>query len=346
MAVYLPPFLAIVLNFASNMVISGVYMEFWGYTGSFGSVFRNFFSIYFLLVVFFSYYLLYRRHTATENSVERIEIKYVSIGLSFPYIIGSLAQVFLPVFGYPPIPIASATTIIMDGFIAHAIIRYRLLGITPAAEDKTDSKSKYRVDTKTYLIPAGDDDKAMDMYVDQIVHGRQGLCVTTTKPAEIKKKYKITKTPIIWLTDEEEGQSSIPPNDLEQLTLHLKDFARISAKNSIVLLDGADKLIELNGFPKTYGMIRELNEETAKTKTSLLIPIKDNDDLELIRLQLRKDDIEREISFAKKRFHKREMDEQSFREIVKDFEKELIELDLKMSKTEKKRSGEEMEIVS
>jgi len=270
-------------------------------------------------------------------------IKYVSIGLFFPCVLGSLAQVGLPLLGYQAIPLASTTTIVLEGFIAYAIIRYKLMSITPTSESEEDTRPRYKVELKTYLIPAGEDDKGMEMYIDQIVHGRQGLCVTTNNPSEVQGRYGIARTPIIWLSESETKERAIPPNDLEQLTLTIKDFFRNSAEKSIVLLDGVDRLIELNGFPRVYNIIKELNKETAKSKT-LIIPIKDKDDLELIRMQLRKDDIENEIFFAKTRFHRREIDDHSFREIVKDLEKELIELDLGMSKIEKRKSGEEMEI--
>lgn len=344
-AAYFTCTLFILLNFTTDTVVSGAHLEYWGYTGSFGWVLKNVYLVYHFAIVVLALYLLYQRYKTTGNSIEKFQIKYVSTGLFFPYIIGGFAQLFLPVLGYTPIPIASATTIVMDGFIAYAIIRYKLLVLTPTAEEDADTKPRYTLEPKTYLIQAGEDEKAMDIYVDQIIHGRQGLCATTSKPEEIRSKYKIEKTPIIWLTYEETIHRSIPPDDLEQLTLHLKDFFNNSDDNSTVLLDSIDYLIELNGFTRTYDMIKKLNKETAKTKTTLIIPIKSSEDVELIRLQLSKDDIEQEICFARKRFHKREIDEQSFREIVKEFEKQLIKLDLDMSKINKKRLGEDIEIM-
>lgn len=343
-AIYLIAIALIVLNFTTDTLISGAHKEYWGYSNSFGPLFKPVY-LYLMLVFFYGMSLLYRKYRTTENSIERIQIKYASVGISAPVVIGSVTQVVLPFLGYTPIPISSAGTIIMQGLIAYAIIRYNLLVITPTTEDDARTKPKYSLELKTYLIPAGEDEKAMDMYVDQIIHGRQGLCVTTKEPAGVRRKYRIAKTPIIWLTEREAGHSSIPPDDLEQLTLHLKDFFNNSEDGSIVLLDGVDDLIDANGFARAYEMVDELNGETSKTKTSLIIPLKGANDLELIHLQLAKDDIEKEIQFAKKRFHKQEIDEEGFREIVKDFEKQLIKLDLEMSKMERKKSGKEMEII-
>jgi|GEM_PF-1617859 len=345
LSAYFMSFIFVFLNFTTNWVISGARREFWGFTGSFGWVLTNFWSTYYFLLILWVLILIYRRYLSSKNTIERIQLKYVSIGLAFPYVGGALSQVAIPILGYSAIPIASTTTIIMDAFIAYAIIRYKLLIITPTVEDEASGKPKYMVKSKTYLIPAKDSSKAWDMYVDQILHGRQGLCATLKNPDEVRGKYNIEKTPIIWLTTKETRHRAIPPKDLEQLIIHLLDFFRISRKNSIVLLDGIDELIELNGLEKVFAMIKELNLETSKTETSLIIPIGRDEDLKLIRIQLQKDDILKEISFAKKRFHKREIDEESFREIVKEFEKELIELDLATSKIKGEEAGEGIEIL-
>ncbi|MFH1788692.1 MAG: DUF835 domain-containing protein [Candidatus Altiarchaeota archaeon] len=337
--------LFVTLNYTTKWVISGAHREFWGYTGSFGWVLKYLCSTYHFIIVFYVLSMLYRRYRISEKIIEKIQLRLVSIGIAFPYVGGAFAQMMLPILGFRALPIASTTTIIMDAFIAYAIIRYKLLIITPTVEDEASGKPKYAVKSKTYLITAKDSSKAWDMYVDQILHGRQGLCVTLKNPDEVRGKYNIEKTPIIWLTTRETRHKAIPPKDLEQLIIHLLDFFRISRKNSIVLLDGIDELIELNGLEKVFAMIKELNLETSKTETSLIIPIERDEDLKLIQIQLQKDDILKEIDFAKKRFHKREIDEESFREIVKEFEKELIELDLATSKLEGEEAGEGIEIM-
>jgi hypothetical protein len=333
------------LNFTTDSVINGAYKEYWGYTGLFGTGFIWAYFPFHASVVIYSFYLLCKRYRDSENSIERIQIRYVAIGMSIPYLVGSLMQIIMPILGLSAIPLASTSTIVMDGLIAYAIMRYQFLTITPAVEAILGTKPKFHVESRTYILLAEEAKKAMHMYIDQILHGREGLCVTFKHPEEIRRTYNIAKTPILWLTEDGQGHKNIPPTDLLQLSLHLKDFIRVSADNGILLFDGADELMRVNGFIRVYGLIREINVERSKTKVSIVIPIKNPDNLKLIHLQLKKDDIEREIDFAKNRFHHRLIDEDNYRDIVKDFQKQLVELDLQMSKIEKRMSGEDLEIL-
>ena len=56
---------------------------------------------------------------------------------------------------------------------------------------------------------------------------------------------------------------------------------------------------------------------------------------ELKQLLVEKDKIEYMINLTKIRYHKRAMDTESFREIVRDYQKKLVELDARMSELQK-----------
>jgi hypothetical protein len=339
---YLISGLFIFLNFSTDWVISGAHLEYWGYTGSFGWAFSNIYSIYHVFIAFVALYMLFQRYELAQNTIERFQIKYVFLGLSVPYILGSFIQIFPPILGLKALPFASLTTIIMDGFIAYAILRYQLMSITPTTEEVVDSEPAFEVGAKISIRHSVDDD-VMRIYVDQIKHGRQGLCVTFQDPERIRKDYGIEKTPIIKLDKMAGGESTIKADDLNQLALHLKDFIRISDDRSILFIDGLDRLVFLNDFERTYELISDLNTNRSKTNKSILLSVKDERILSLFTLQMRKDDIEKEIFYAKERMNS--MSEENFHAILKDFQQELIELDLKMGKISKSIRGEELEII-
>jgi hypothetical protein len=56
---------------------------------------------------------------------------------------------------------------------------------------------------------------------------------------------------------------------------------------------------------------------------------------ELTKLQTQKDHLEELIKRTKIKYHKRELDEESFREIVKDYQKQLMEINVKIWELEK-----------
>ena len=57
---------------------------------------------------------------------------------------------------------------------------------------------------------------------------------------------------------------------------------------------------------------------------------------ELARLREEKQSIEEMINITKKKFHRQKIDEESFREIVRDHQKRLIEVEHKISSFEKR----------
>ncbi len=242
--------------FATNDMISGVKMAFWGYTGTFGFLIHAY-SVFFVTLCGGSLLILYQRYRATDNSIERIQIKYVTIGISITFILCSLFQLYFPILGLPPIPIASVLTIVMDSFVAYAIVRYKFLLLNPAPEGESTSDPKFKVEAKTMFIMDQERERAFTIFCDQIMHGRPGLCATDRSPVELRANYGFTKTPIIWLTDQETEHRSIPPLDLKQLGMHMRDFIQKVGQGSIIILDGVDALIKLNGFKQTYECERE-----------------------------------------------------------------------------------------
>jgi len=56
---------------------------------------------------------------------------------------------------------------------------------------------------------------------------------------------------------------------------------------------------------------------------------------ELTKLQEQKNHLEELIKRTKVKYHKRELDEESFREIVKDYQKQLMEINVKIWELEK-----------
>jgi hypothetical protein len=113
----------------------------------------------------------------------------------------------------------------------------------------------------------------------------RGLMVTREYPDNIRERYSIQVTPIIWLT-ETPGERRVAPTSLAVLTDTVIRFME-SNPNSIVLLDGIEYLITFNDFKKVLRYLDSLNETTWITKARLLIAVnpKAYDDKELALLE-------------------------------------------------------------
>ncbi|UEC41833.1 MAG: Na+/solute symporter [Methanothrix sp.] len=117
------------------------------------------------------------------------------------------------------------------------------VAVKPAVEVMKETRAIYTLDPgKAYIIP----EKAYEVFTDQIMHGIEGLCITTSDPDEIRTRWHFTETPIIRLSGEKgRGERYIPKNNLPLLFVTIKSFVE-SSKNSIILLDCMEELIEEN----------------------------------------------------------------------------------------------------
>jgi len=124
---------------------------------------------------------------------------------------------------------------------------------------------------KVYLVQ----EKAYDVFTDQITHGVEGLCITSKDPEEIRLRWKFTETPIVRLSHEKgRGERYIAPNNLPLLFITIKSFVE-SSKNSIILLDSLEELIEENAslVPESeiLDFVHALEDLSGKGRTRLVI---------------------------------------------------------------------------
>jgi hypothetical protein len=85
----------------------------------------------------------------------------------------------------------------------------------------------------------------------------QGLCFTVDSPEITRQKYLLQTTPVFWIS--KHGTNSINPSNLEVIADIVKDFTRKS-KNPVVLLDGLEYLVIINGFIPVLKFLYDVRE--------------------------------------------------------------------------------------
>ena len=98
----------------------------------------------------------------------------------------------------------------------------------------------------------------------------QGLCFTVDSPKIIRQKYLLQTTPIFWIS--KYGSNSIDPATLEVIADIIKDFTRQS-KNPVVLLDGLENLIIMNGFMSVLKFIYNIREWIIQHNAVFIFPV-------------------------------------------------------------------------
>ncbi|UCF08622.1 MAG: DUF835 domain-containing protein [Thermoplasmata archaeon] len=114
-------------------------------------------------------------------------------------------------------------------------------------ETKADKKGKARDSKKaSYIVSEKEADVSFEIFYEMLQKGYRGLCITKTPPGEIKSKYGIDESAIIWLTSEDvKGVPTISPMNLQHLHTTIKEFIE-RGKNNVVLLDSLEFLIAQN----------------------------------------------------------------------------------------------------
>jgi archaellum biogenesis ATPase FlaH len=100
------------------------------------------------------------------------------------------------------------------------------------------------------------------------------LCITKTFPEKFVKKVELHSNNIYWLTDMKDGEKShVSPTRLDfELTDIVNTFID-SVKGSIVILDGFERLIQVNGFKKALDYIKYVEDLISMTKGTLLVSV-------------------------------------------------------------------------
>lgn len=98
----------------------------------------------------------------------------------------------------------------------------------------------------------------------------QGLCLTIRAPEEIRRKYTLQTTPILWISNY--GQRSISPSSLERMAEIIAKFLRRS-KNPAVFLDGVEYLIVANGFPSVLRFLKDIQDWIIINNAVFILPV-------------------------------------------------------------------------
>lgn len=99
----------------------------------------------------------------------------------------------------------------------------------------------------------------------------QGVVVTRQLPKDVRSKYFIQTTPIMWLSTVA-GKDNMDPSKLSLLTDYLVNFMEKS-RNAAVLIDGIEYLVTSSDFSRTLKSIDRWTETAMASNTRLILSI-------------------------------------------------------------------------
>jgi len=149
--------------------------------------------------------------------------------------------------------------------------------IHPVKEDvpsvQSVGKGKYALlNGVSYLVDSSSSSiRPYDIFADEIYHGKEGLCFSKVYPDRVREITTLKRTPIVWLTGTDYAGGINPQKystifDLSSRYIH-------ESKNSIILLDGIEYLIENNTFEQIVRLIERLKSEISKNNSNMIVTI-------------------------------------------------------------------------
>ncbi len=123
----------------------------------------------------------------------------------------------------------------------------------------------------SYLVKETKPNKSFEIFVDQVTHNIQGLCVTRQHPTIIRKEWGLEKTPIIWLSNQL-GKVYVNPSNIGILSDTIIRFVEKSG-DGVILIDGIEFLIVNNDFDKVLRMVHHVTEAVMENRCRLIVSV-------------------------------------------------------------------------
>jgi len=112
-----------------------------------------------------------------------------------------------------------------------------------------------------------------------------GLAICRRNPALVRKEFNLLTTPVIWLSSIY-GNYAVHPEKLGIIEKGVTDFIE-SIRRSVVIIEGLEYLININGFFPVLRMLENINDMTMSHESIVIVPVDERtlDKKELAYLQ-------------------------------------------------------------
>lgn len=207
----------------------------------------------------------YYRHS--KSKLVRNQLMYLAVGVLL-YYVAIAGGVFNQLFRILPTASNSLFRTLAAAVILLGLTRHGFYSAEPALEKAIRADAEHEVESgHTYLGLR--QEKSLAVFAALVKGGRNGLCVSTTTPEEVRTSYGLEETPVWWLWDSDR-KDAISPTDLVGISSAIARFIR-RAERPVNVLDGIDLLVAENGFRPTMAMISKLSTLNAEKGGILLI---------------------------------------------------------------------------
>lgn len=270
---------AVVMSILIYGYMRGIETFYWGFAPSL-TIPVMLYIVYFFVYLSVALYLFIKAYRNPESSIEKNQVRWLLYG-SAPVIIYNLAcAVILLLKVYPGPELNNVLITVAIGLYSVGIVRYKLFVFSPMAgfivptpEAQLKTKLKYKlIGGRSYLIKKPE--RGPEIFKERVTHDIPGLWITTLQPDKIRKKYRLTRTPILYLGSMRmSGEVVAPPDELDKAIDSTCAYVLAERLRPIVFLDCFKTLVVVNGFEKAINTLKKMSKLCARNKSNLLVQI-------------------------------------------------------------------------
>jgi hypothetical protein len=151
--------------------------------------------------------------------------------------------------------------------VERVVVRQRPKEAAPSSPDKLESGYNY-------LIEEPQPKRSFEFFKAKTTgQGTKGLCISTSYPKKIIEEYGLHGTTVYWLSELEFDNQSLHPRRLDfEVTRAIQNFVK-SNPSSVLIIDGVEFLILINGFERVMTFIKKMNDIMSATASTLITSI-------------------------------------------------------------------------
>ena len=150
--------------------------------------------------------------------------------------------------------------------VERVVVRQRSREPVPTSPDQLESGFNY-------LIEEPQPKRSFEFFKAKVGKGAKGLCISTSYPKKIIEEYGLQGTTVYWLSELEFDNQSLHPRRLDfEVTRAIQNFVK-SNPSSVLIIDGVEFLILINGFERVMTFIKKMNDIMSATASTLITSI-------------------------------------------------------------------------
>ncbi|NIP35382.1 MAG: DUF835 domain-containing protein, partial [Thermoplasmata archaeon] len=150
--------------------------------------------------------------------------------------------------------------------VERVVVRQKPRAPVPTSPDQLESGFNY-------LIEEPQPKRSFEFFKAKVGKGAKGLCISTSYPKKIIEEYGLHGTTVYWLSELEFDNQSLHPRRLDfEVTRAIQNFVK-SNPSSVLIIDGVEFLILINGFERVMTFIKKMNDIMSATASTLITSI-------------------------------------------------------------------------